>query len=112
MRRSSFLIVTLFMSDDLIEVDKVLPDEIEKACYLKHRSYHQWYSMSNQTKEDLALFKTWDSERNGAIAGMLSCDECGYPNAYLLYQVSHLMTRLCNFRTEIPRSRRKALKLG
>lgn len=57
--------------NDLIEVDKVLPDKIEKAYYVRHRPYHQWYYMSDQTRDDLALFKTWDSERHGQIAGKL-----------------------------------------
>ena len=34
------------MSGDLIEVDKVLSDKIEKAYYVKYRPYYQWYYMS------------------------------------------------------------------
>ena len=63
------------MSGDLIEVDKVLSDKIEKAYYVKYLPYHQWYYMSEQKKEDLALFKTQDSERNEVNASMLSYDK-------------------------------------
>lgn len=56
-------------ADDLLEVDKVLPDKIEKAYYVKHKTYHKWYWFSDQTPDDLALFKTWTLSRNGELAG-------------------------------------------
>lgn len=57
------------LKEDLLEVDKVLPDKVEKAYYLLHRGHHKWYYMSHQTPEDVALFMTWSSQNEDTIAG-------------------------------------------
>ena len=57
-------------ANDLLEVDKVLPDKIEKAYYVIHRPYHKWYWMSDQTPDEPALFKTWTSSCDGVLAGV------------------------------------------
>lgn len=56
------------LKEDLLEVDKVLPDKVEKAYYVLHRGHHRWYYMSHQTPEDVALFMTWSSENDDTIA--------------------------------------------
>ncbi|KAK0615088.1 hypothetical protein B0T17DRAFT_510897 [Bombardia bombarda] len=62
--------------DDLIEVDKVLPDKVEKSYFLFHRDYHRWYSLSAQTSEEVAVLPTWTSEPGGdfAIVGRTTFD--------------------------------------
>lgn len=58
------------LQDDLIEVEKVLPDKVERNAYVKYKPYHQYYYLSNQGPEDVALFMTWDMERGKRTAGM------------------------------------------
>lgn len=55
---------------DLIEVDKVLPDKVEKSHFLFHRDYHRWFSLSNQQSDEVAIFITWTSDSDDpALAG-------------------------------------------
>jgi hypothetical protein len=54
--------------DDLMEVEKILPDKVERAYYLKHRPYHQYYYMSHMEPDDVAIFVTWDALTDGATA--------------------------------------------
>lgn len=56
--------------EDLIEVDKVLSDKVEKSYFLFHRDYHRWYSLHNQRSDEVVMFLTWcmdsdDSETAG-----------------------------------------------
>lgn len=60
------------MWDDVFDAVKVPSEKIQKAYHRKHGSYHQWYYMSEQKKEDLALSQTCESGRNEVTAGMLS----------------------------------------
>ncbi|KAL2131081.1 hypothetical protein VTI74DRAFT_5577 [Chaetomium olivicolor] len=53
---------------DLIEVDKVLPDKVEKSYFLFYRDYHRWYSLSGQRSDEVAVFPTWTSEPGGDFA--------------------------------------------
>jgi hypothetical protein len=56
---------------DLIEVDKVLPDKVEKAYFLFYRDYHLWYYLSGQRSDEVAVFPTWTSEAGGDFASKL-----------------------------------------
>lgn len=82
---------------DLIEVDKIQPNIVEQAYYVKYRSYHKWYFMSQQTTEDLALFTTWDSVRdtNNDVAGKLTLPNISNETSKLSnFQIGHLMEPL------------------
>jgi hypothetical protein len=50
-------------SDDWEPVDKVHEDWIEEGMYLRRRSDHEWYWLSNQTHEEMVAFVVWDSLR-------------------------------------------------
>lgn len=50
---------------DLIEVDKVLPDKVEKSYFLHYRDYHRWHSLRNQRLDEVAMFITWRSDLAG-----------------------------------------------
>ncbi|KAF2114037.1 hypothetical protein BDV96DRAFT_647525 [Lophiotrema nucula] len=53
---------------DLVEVDKILSDKVEKGFHIHHRDWHRWYYLSEQTPDELALFKSWVPETPGEIA--------------------------------------------
>lgn len=57
------------MQDDLMEVEKVLPDKVERNYYVKYQPYHEYFFMSEQGPEDVALFTTWDIEKSEIVAG-------------------------------------------
>ncbi|KAH7333401.1 hypothetical protein BKA65DRAFT_527559 [Rhexocercosporidium sp. MPI-PUGE-AT-0058] len=42
-------------------VEKVLDQCVEESMYLKRRQRHQWYWMSDQTKNDSIVMNIWDS---------------------------------------------------
>ncbi|KUJ16721.1 uncharacterized protein LY89DRAFT_645599 [Mollisia scopiformis] len=48
--------------EDLIEVEKVLPDKVERAYFVKYQAYHRWYYLSEQSPKDVAMFVTWDCD--------------------------------------------------
>ncbi|KAH6718667.1 hypothetical protein BKA61DRAFT_473338 [Leptodontidium sp. MPI-SDFR-AT-0119] len=48
---------------DLDIVQKVMNDTVEESMYLKPRKEHQWYWMSNQTRDDVVIMTVWDSKR-------------------------------------------------
>lgn len=48
---------------DLDVVQKVMDDTVEESMYLKRRAAHQWYWMSNQTRDDVLVMTVWDSKR-------------------------------------------------
>ncbi len=48
---------------DLDIVQKVMDDTVEESMYLKWRKEHQWYWMSNQTREDVIVMTVWDSNK-------------------------------------------------
>lgn len=58
--------------EDLVEVEKVLPDKVERAYYLKHRDYHEWFYMSDQSPDDVAIFTTWDNSKGDDVAGTIA----------------------------------------
>lgn len=58
-------------AEDLIEVDKVLPDKVEKSWFMFYRGYHRWYTLAGQRSDEVAVFPTWTSEPMGPFASML-----------------------------------------
>lgn len=58
--------------NDLVEVDRVLPDKVEKGFYLFYRDSQEWYWLSSQRPEEVTIFKTWDSERIVDEAGQFA----------------------------------------
>ena len=55
---------------DLVEVDKVLPDKVEKHFFLIYREYHKWHWISNQEADEVILFLSWTPEGDRETAGM------------------------------------------
>ncbi|RWA07922.1 hypothetical protein EKO27_g7189 [Xylaria grammica] len=49
--------------EDWESVDKVFDNWVEDSMYLKHSPRHQWYWLSNQTKNEVTIFSLWDSLR-------------------------------------------------
>jgi hypothetical protein len=47
---------------DLVEIDKVLPDKVEKNFLLHHREYHKWFWLSNQKSDEVTMFLAWTPE--------------------------------------------------
>ncbi|KAI0415003.1 hypothetical protein F5X98DRAFT_232502 [Xylaria grammica] len=56
------------LKDDLIEVDKVLSDKVEKSYFLFHKEYHSWYYISGQRTDEVAIFPTWLSDSQNCFA--------------------------------------------
>ncbi|KAK1834718.1 hypothetical protein QBC39DRAFT_342660 [Podospora conica] len=57
--------------EDVLEVDKVLPNNVELETYIYHRPHHKWYYMSEQTPEDVLLFVQWEEHQpSKEIAGV------------------------------------------
>jgi hypothetical protein len=54
---------------DLVEVDKVLPDKVEKAYFIHHRPYHRWLFLSDQEPDELLIFASWTPETGTEFAG-------------------------------------------
>ena len=57
---------------DLIEVDKVLSDKVEKSYFMFYQDYHGWYYLSEQRSDEVAVFPTWTSMPEGDFAGTFS----------------------------------------
>lgn len=55
--------------DDLLEVKKIMPDRIEENLYLRFRSYHKWYWLSEQKPDEVYLFTSWNSTKHSTCAG-------------------------------------------
>lgn len=47
--------------DDWVTLDKVHTRWIEESMYMKHRDSHQWYYLSNQTRDEVTAMLIWDS---------------------------------------------------
>ncbi|KAK4221670.1 hydroxylase/desaturase CTB9 [Podospora fimiseda] len=56
------------LQDDLMEVERVLPDQIQRAYYLKHQPYHRYFYMSDQGPDEVALFTSWDLKKGHQTA--------------------------------------------
>lgn len=64
------------LPEDAIEVDKVLPNNLELETCIYHRPYHKWYFMSEQTPNDVLLFVQWEEceePNNTSRASHLDC---------------------------------------
>lgn len=48
---------------DLVEADHIRRQYMGSTMYLKHNQNQRFYYMSNQTKEDVLMFKNFDSDR-------------------------------------------------
>ena len=57
------------LQNDLMEVEKVLPDKVERNYYVKYQPYHKYFYMSDQGPDDVAIFTTWDSRKGDRTAG-------------------------------------------
>ncbi|KAJ5959310.1 uncharacterized protein N7479_006460 [Penicillium vulpinum] len=44
-------------------IQKVMNDSVEESMYLKWSPNHQWYWMSDQTRDDVLVMTVWDSKR-------------------------------------------------
>ena len=55
--------------DDLDIVQKVMDDTVEESMYLKRREGHQWYWMSDQTRDDVTVMTVWDSRKPSSRSG-------------------------------------------
>lgn len=47
--------------ENIVPVDKVHKDHVSEGCYLSHDGSQEWFFMSRQTRNEAALFMTWDS---------------------------------------------------
>ena len=56
---------------ELIEVDKVLPDKVEKAFFINYNKDQEWYYLSQQAPDEVTLFVSWRPEGDEDIAGGL-----------------------------------------
>lgn len=57
------------LKDDLMEVDKILADRVEKGYFLLHRENHQWHTLSSQAADEVAIFKSWSGDLSEMFAG-------------------------------------------
>ncbi|KAK4864957.1 hypothetical protein LT330_001580 [Penicillium expansum] len=44
-------------------IQKIMNDSVEESMYLKWSPNHQWYWMSDQTRDDVLIMTVWDSKR-------------------------------------------------
>lgn len=70
------------LQDDLLEVEKVLPDKVERNFYVKYKPYHKWFYMSDQGPEDVAIFTSWEEKNGSETAGQVL-------TSYTVEKVSH-----------------------
>lgn len=57
------------LQSDLMEVEKVPPDKVERNYYVKHQPYHKYYYMSDQSPDYVAIFTMWDQMKGEYTAG-------------------------------------------
>jgi hypothetical protein len=55
-----------FDTADLVLCDHVTGQEHRETTYMRRRSQHRWYYLSNQRPEEVVLFKNFDSATNVA----------------------------------------------
>ena len=51
-----------------MEVEKVLPDKVERNYYVEYKPYHEFFYMSDQGPEDVAIFITWNMAQGDRVA--------------------------------------------
>ncbi|KAL8792442.1 MAG: hypothetical protein Q9195_004975 [Heterodermia aff. obscurata] len=61
---------TTVRKSDLVEVDEVLPDKLNKTFYVYQNSAQRWYWLSSQSPSEMAIFITWTPETDSEYAGM------------------------------------------
>ncbi|KAI0101400.1 hypothetical protein GGR51DRAFT_336070 [Nemania sp. FL0031] len=66
--------------DDLIEVDQVMRDKVNKTAYVYYHPDQKWYWLSNQRSDEIIMFPTWVAETNDEHA------DCSPHGAAYLYQ--------------------------
>jgi len=54
---------------DMIEVDQVHPDKVNSTAFLYNRLEHDWYWLSHQKPEEIAIFTTWAPESSSVFVG-------------------------------------------
>jgi hypothetical protein len=59
---------------DVIEIDRVMIDKVEKGLLVFHRPDQHWYYLSNQTPDELTIFTTWKSEAQETWMGEIPSD--------------------------------------
>ena len=52
---------------NIVTVDKVHPDHVEEGAYLTHAASQEWYYLSDQTRDEVTVFVTWDSDPEGSL---------------------------------------------
>lgn len=57
---------------DLVEADHIRRHYMGSTMYLKHNAQQKFYFMSKQTKDEVLIFKNFDSERGAAATCVLS----------------------------------------
>ncbi|KAH8768681.1 hypothetical protein F5882DRAFT_509081 [Hyaloscypha sp. PMI_1271] len=50
--------------DEPVPCDKVLEDYVDESFYLKYNPAHKWYWLSQQTRDEIAVFVVWDSKKD------------------------------------------------
>lgn len=62
---------------DLLEYDKVHQDVLHEGYYMKFRPHQKWYWLPKQTRNEVFLFKTWDSQIDPEHPGAYEAFRCG-----------------------------------
>lgn len=57
------------LQSDLMEVEKVLIDKVERNYYVKNKPYHEYYYMSDQSPDHVTIFTTCDQMKGEYTAG-------------------------------------------
>jgi hypothetical protein len=62
---------------DLVEADHIRRQYMGSTMYLKHNPNQRFYYMSNQTNEDVLMFKNFDSDKSisAKCETMNTCNE-------------------------------------
>ena len=58
---------------DVLEADKVFPTKVDLDYLVKYNQDQKWYWLAGQQPDEVTLFKTWDSQCETEIAGMIYC---------------------------------------
>jgi hypothetical protein len=58
--------------DELLGEDKVHVDFVEEGQYMKYRSTQKWYWLSEQTRDEVTVFVTWDSDEKEQCGEILN----------------------------------------
>lgn len=50
-------------------VEKVQPSWVEESMYPRFNETHQWYSLKDQTRDEVAIFTVWDLDHADELRG-------------------------------------------